>query len=69
MKTEAKTHCNILKKDGVVRIYNVLSPKVADSLREYVYDLRQNQKKRLKLVSHSPFKDLLLSCQEKTDVI
>ena len=63
LKTEAKAHAKILKKDGVVRIDNVLSPKVADSLRKYVYDLRQKSEEEVetgKVQSIQRFADVLL---------
>mmetsp|Transcript_25851 Transcript_25851/g.34412 ORF Transcript_25851/g.34412 Transcript_25851/m.34412 type:complete len:405 (+) Transcript_25851:105-1319(+) len=41
LKTEAKSHAKVLKKDGVVRIDNVLPGDVADQLRTYLYDLRK----------------------------
>lgn len=39
-KAEGKSHSKVLKRDGVVRINGVLSDKVADGLRDYVYELK-----------------------------
>jgi len=39
---EAKSHANVLRKEGVVRIDNVLSADLADQMREYVLKLRQD---------------------------
>ena len=39
-KAEGKAYAKVLKKDGVVRIDNVLSSDIADKIREYVYNLR-----------------------------
>lgn len=40
LKAEGKAHAKVLKKDGVVRIDNVLSSDQADKMREYVLKLR-----------------------------
>ena len=40
-RQEAKSHANVLSKEGVVRIDNVLSPQLADQMREYVFKLLQ----------------------------
>jgi hypothetical protein len=39
---EAKSHVNVLRKEGVVRIDDVLSLKPADRMREYVFQLRED---------------------------
>jgi ectoine hydroxylase-related dioxygenase (phytanoyl-CoA dioxygenase family) len=41
LKTQGKAHAAVLKKDGVVRIDNVLSADLADQVREFAYNLRQ----------------------------
>ena len=41
-KIEAKAHANVLRKEGVVRIDNVLSEELADRMRDYVMKLRQD---------------------------
>ena len=40
LKTQAKSHAKVLKEEGVVRIDNVLSPSLADSIRTHVYKMR-----------------------------
>jgi hypothetical protein len=40
LKALAKSHAAVLKKDGVVRIDNVISADTADSLRSWALDLR-----------------------------
>ena len=62
-KAEGKTYSKILKRDGVVGIDNILSPKVADSLREYVYNLRQKSEEDVEAGIVQPiqrFADVLL---------
>ena len=39
-KLEGKSYAKILKKEGVLRLDNVLSPTTADALRTYLYNLR-----------------------------
>lgn len=46
-KVEAKAHSKKLVDEGVVRIDNVLSDKVADELRSYLYDLRQTSEQEV----------------------
>ena len=53
-KVEAKTHSKILLKDGVVRIDNVLSPKVADRMRDHVYALRRKAEDEVKAGTVQP---------------
>jgi len=60
---EAKAHANELRKEGVVRIDNVLSPQLADQMREYVLKLRQdslNQVQAGTLKQSDRFADVLL---------
>lgn len=45
---EAKSHASVLGKEGVVRIDNVLSPQLADQMREYVLKLRQDSLDQVK---------------------
>jgi len=62
-KAEGKTYSKILKRDGVVGIDNILPPKVADSLREYVYNLRQKSEEDVEAGIVQPiqrFADVLL---------
>ena len=40
-KVEGKAYAKILKKEGVIRLDNVLSSNTADALRDYLYDLRK----------------------------
>ena len=44
---EAKAHAKVLKEEGVVRIDNILSDKVVDRLKSYVYDLRQTSEQEV----------------------
>ena len=39
-KAEGKAHAKVLKKEGVLRIDNVISPEIADAVREHLYALR-----------------------------
>ena len=39
-KAEGKPYAKILRKEGVIRVDNVLSESTADSLREFMYNLR-----------------------------
>ena len=39
-KVEGKAYAKILKKEGVLRLDNVISPSTADDLRTYLYNLR-----------------------------
>ena len=39
-KAEGEAHTKILKREGVLRIDDVLSPDTADAVREHWYDLR-----------------------------
>jgi ectoine hydroxylase-related dioxygenase (phytanoyl-CoA dioxygenase family) len=41
LKTQAKAHAAVLRRDGVVRIDNVLPADQADQVRKFAYDLRQ----------------------------
>jgi ectoine hydroxylase-related dioxygenase (phytanoyl-CoA dioxygenase family) len=41
LKTQGKAHAAVLRRDGVVRIDNVLPADQADQVREFAYDLRQ----------------------------
>jgi ectoine hydroxylase-related dioxygenase (phytanoyl-CoA dioxygenase family) len=40
-KDEGKAHAEVLREKGVVRIDGVLSNKVADQMRDFVFDLRE----------------------------
>lgn len=54
LKVQAKTHAKVLKRDGVVRIDNVLSPDVADRMREYAYNLRKKSEKEIEAGTVQP---------------
>ena len=63
LKAQAKTYSKILKKDGVVRINNVLSGETADLVRDFVYDLRKKSEDEVKAGTIPPlqrFADVLL---------
>lgn len=63
LKVEAKFHSKSLKRDGVVRIDNVLSSNAADGLREYAYNLRKKSEEEVKAGIAKPiqrFADVLL---------
>jgi len=60
---EAKSHASMLRKEGVVRIDNVLSSQLADQMREYVLKLRQDSVEQVKAGTVSQrdrFADVLL---------
>jgi hypothetical protein len=42
LTAEGKSHAAVLRKQGVVRIDNVLTPEVADGMRDYALALRQS---------------------------
>jgi len=46
-KAEGKAHAKVLRKEGVMRINNVLSPETADGVREYLYELRRRSEKEV----------------------
>jgi ectoine hydroxylase-related dioxygenase (phytanoyl-CoA dioxygenase family) len=63
LKAEGKAHAKVLKKDGVVRIDNVLSSDQADKMRDYVLSLRQKSVEEVesgKIPSLRRFADVLL---------
>jgi ectoine hydroxylase-related dioxygenase (phytanoyl-CoA dioxygenase family) len=41
LKTQAAAHAAVLRRDGVVRVDNVLPADQADQVREFAYDLRE----------------------------
>lgn len=62
-KAEGKEYAKILKKDGVVRIDNVLSTETADAVRDYLYDLRERSELEVvagKIQPIQRFADVLL---------
>jgi ectoine hydroxylase-related dioxygenase (phytanoyl-CoA dioxygenase family) len=62
-KAAAKSHAKVLTKEGVVRIDNVLSPALADTIRQSVYTMRQESETLVQsgtLPSISRFADVLL---------
>jgi ectoine hydroxylase-related dioxygenase (phytanoyl-CoA dioxygenase family) len=46
-KVEGKEYAKVLKKEGVVRIDNVLSSATADGVRDYLYALRERSEKEV----------------------
>lgn len=46
-KVEGKAYAKILKKEGVLRLDNVLSPSTADELRTYLYKLRSQSEQEV----------------------
>eukprot|EP00956_Cyclotella_meneghiniana_P015901 scaffold24738_cov74-Cyclotella_meneghiniana.AAC.1 len=46
-KAEGKEYAKVLKKEGVVRIDNVLSSDTADALHTYLYDLRKRSEEEV----------------------
>uniref|UniRef100_A0A7S3VFD0 Uncharacterized protein n=1 Tax=Chaetoceros debilis TaxID=122233 RepID=A0A7S3VFD0_9STRA len=63
LKAEGKEYAKVLKKNGVVRIDNVLSNNVADAMREYVYALRKKSETEVAagdIKSIQRFADVLL---------
>jgi len=63
LKAEGKAHAKVLKKDGVVRIDNVLSSDQADRMRDYVLSLRQKSVEEVEsgeIPSLRRFADVLL---------
>ena len=67
----AKAHAKVIKKDGIVRIDNVLSEELADSLKEYLVDLRARGTADVEngtiLDSQERFADVLLN-QNRCDL-
>jgi len=69
-KAEGNAHAKILKKEGVLRIDNVLSADTADSVREHLYNLRYQSEKEVKEGKIQPiqrFADVLLK-QNRCDL-
>ena len=63
LKAEGKAHAKVLKRDGVVRIDNVLSSEQADKMREYVLSLREKSMEEVlagKVTSIQRFANVLL---------
>jgi len=62
-KAEGKPYAKILRKEGVIRVDNVLSESTADSLREYLYNLRYQSESEVEAGKIQPierFADVLL---------
>ncbi|KAL7544579.1 hypothetical protein ACHAWF_007960 [Thalassiosira exigua] len=62
-KAEGKARAKILKKEGVVRVDNVLTPDTADAVRDYLYDLRRKSEREVAEGTIQPiqqFADVLL---------
>ena len=53
-KAEGKEYAKVLKKEGVVRIDNVLSPTVAEDVRAYLYALREQSEREVKEGAREP---------------
>lgn len=69
-KAEGKEYAKVLKKEGVVRIDNVLSSETADALREYLYALRRKSESEVEEGKIQPiqrFADVLLK-QNRCDL-
>ena len=69
-KAEGKAHAKILKKEGVIRIDNVLSSDTADAVREYLYNLRYQSEREVQEGTIQPiqrFADVLLK-QNRCDL-
>jgi len=69
-KAEGKAYAKILKKEGVLRIENVLTPDTADAVREHLYNLRYQSEKEVKEGTIQPiqrFADVLLK-QNRCDL-
>ena len=69
-KAEGKAHAKILKKEGVLRIDNVLSSDTADAVREYLYNLRYQSEREVQEGTIQPiqrFADVLLK-QNRCDL-
>ena len=69
-KAEGKEYAKILKKEGVVRIDNVLSSDTADEVREYLYALRKQSELEVaegKIQPIQRFADVLLK-QNRCDL-
>ena len=47
LKSEAKAHAKVLQKEGVVRIDGALSANVADAMRDFVVNLRENSEEEV----------------------
>lgn len=62
-KVEGKAHAKILKKEGVLRIDNVLTSDTADAVREHLYKLRYQSEREVsegKIQPIQRFADVLL---------
>eukprot|EP00580_Thalassiosira_gravida_P017043 CAMPEP_0201669152 /NCGR_PEP_ID=MMETSP0494-20130426/22522_1 /ASSEMBLY_ACC=CAM_ASM_000839 /TAXON_ID=420259 /ORGANISM="Thalassiosira gravida, Strain GMp14c1" /LENGTH=440 /DNA_ID=CAMNT_0048149821 /DNA_START=101 /DNA_END=1420 /DNA_ORIENTATION=- len=46
-QAEGKAHAKVLRREGVMRIDNVLSEETADGVREYLYDLRRRSEREV----------------------
>ncbi|KAL7535642.1 hypothetical protein ACHAXR_006632 [Thalassiosira sp. AJA248-18] len=69
-KAEGKAHAKVLKREGVVRIDNVISPDTADAVREHLYNLRYQSEQEVKEGKIQPiqrFADVLLK-QNRCDL-
>jgi ectoine hydroxylase-related dioxygenase (phytanoyl-CoA dioxygenase family) len=63
LKTQGKAHASTLKKGGVVRIDNVLPAKLADEIRQSVYEMRKESEELVssgEVPSIARFADVLL---------
>jgi len=70
-KAQAKAHAKVLRKDGIVRIDNILPGTLADDLKEYLVDLRARGKADIEsgiiIDSQERFADVLLN-QNRCDL-
>jgi len=63
LKAQAKEHAKVLRREGVVRIDNVLPKKVADDMRDFVYTMRKESEELVRAGEIQPierFADVLL---------
>lgn len=63
LKAQGKEHAKMLRRDGVVRIGNVLSDEIADEMRDYVMQLREtatNEVQSEAVPQRQRFADVLL---------
>jgi len=54
---EAKGHAQVLKTEGLVRIDNILSESITDTLRDFVYNIRMVEGNKLKATTTTSMED------------
>jgi ectoine hydroxylase-related dioxygenase (phytanoyl-CoA dioxygenase family) len=63
LKAQGKAHADVLRREGVVRIDNVLPDKIADEMRKFAYDLRRLSEEQVtnkEILPIQRFADVLL---------